>query len=86
LIIGEAMRNENVTPRGIPPLTNPMNRGTAEHEQKGVTIPRSAARMLPTTGGSLAMIRFVVATGKKVRSREIARMIVTRRTKILAVS
>jgi hypothetical protein len=32
------------------------------------------------------MIRFVVATGKKVRSREIARMIVTRRTKILAVS
>ena len=42
------MRNENVTPSGIPDSTNPMNSGTAEHEQNGVTIPSMAASTLPT--------------------------------------
>jgi len=86
LIIGEAIRNEKVTPRGMPPRTKPMNSGTAEHEQNGVTMPSKAARTLPTTGGSLAMSLFVVATGKNVRSNEMAKMIVTSRAKILPVS
>jgi hypothetical protein len=32
-----------VTPSGTPAWTKPMKRGTAEHEQKGVTMPRLAA-------------------------------------------
>ncbi len=44
LIRGEAIRNENVTPSGMPPFTNPMNRGMDEHEQNGVTAPNTAAR------------------------------------------
>ena len=41
------MRNENVTPSGTPVVTNPMNSGTAEQEQNGVTMPSSAASTLP---------------------------------------
>src|SRR5664280_291564 len=47
LIIGEEIRKENVTPRGTPDSTNPRNKGIAEHEQKGVTIPNADAITLP---------------------------------------
>ena len=40
------MRNENVTPNGTPAFTKPINNGTAEQEQKGVTMPRLAAIQL----------------------------------------
>ena len=48
LIIGEAIKNENVTPSGMPDSTKPMNKGTAEQEQNGVMMPTSAASTLPT--------------------------------------
>jgi hypothetical protein len=47
LTIGAVIRNEKVTPSGTPALTKPMNKGTAEHEQNGVKIPRPAAATLP---------------------------------------
>jgi hypothetical protein len=37
--MGDEMRKEKVTPRGTPPSTKPIKRGTAEQEQKGVTTP-----------------------------------------------
>ena len=37
--LGAAMRNEKVTPNGMPVVTKPRNRGTAEQEQKGVRSP-----------------------------------------------
>lgn len=40
---GEEIRNASVTPNGIPPLTNPTNKGTDEHEQKGVIVPKTEA-------------------------------------------
>jgi len=40
---GEVIRKLNVTPRGIPPLTKPMNNGMDEHEQNGVIAPNKAA-------------------------------------------
>ena len=43
LTIGAEIRNEKVTPSGTPACTKPMNSGTAEHEQNGVTIPSAAA-------------------------------------------
>ncbi len=46
LTMGAAIRKENVTPSGTPACTKPMNKGTAEHEQKGVTPPRDAAMIL----------------------------------------
>jgi len=42
-ISGEVIRKLNVTPRGIPPLTKPMNNGMDEHEQNGVIAPNKAA-------------------------------------------
>jgi hypothetical protein len=47
LTIGAEIRKEKVTPRGTPEVTKPRKRGTAEHEQKGVTVPRRAAIPLP---------------------------------------
>ena len=47
LTIGAAIRKEKVTPSGTPALTKPIKSGTAEQEQKGVTIPRPAASTLP---------------------------------------
>ena len=46
--IGAEIRKENVTPSGTPACTKPMNSGTAEQEQNGVTMPSSAAITLPT--------------------------------------
>ncbi len=46
--IGVAIRKEKVTPRGMPVSTKPMNSGTAEQEQKGVTTPNPAASTFPT--------------------------------------
>ena len=43
LTIGLAMRKLIVTPSGTPAATNPMNAGTALHEQNGVTTPSPAA-------------------------------------------
>ena len=40
---GEVIKNEKVTPNGIPPLTKPINSGTDEQEQKGVTTPKRLA-------------------------------------------
>lgn len=62
--IGEDIRKENVMPRGIPASTNPINNGTAEHEQNGVTIPSKAARILPINSFLLDKIRFVFSGGK----------------------
>ena len=38
---GDVIKNANVTPRGIPPRTNPINKGTDEQEQNGVTTPNN---------------------------------------------
>ena len=43
---GEETRKEKVTPRGSPALEKPMKRGMEEQEQKGVTVPKSAASVL----------------------------------------
>src|SRR5574344_1959099 len=44
--IGEEIKKENVTPRGKPALVKPINNGMDEQEQKGVTVPSSAATQL----------------------------------------
>ena len=46
--MGAAIRNEKVTPNGTPACTKPMNSGTAEQEQNGVTMPNVAAITLAT--------------------------------------
>jgi len=51
LIIGAAIKNEKVIPRGIPVSTKPKNKGIAEQEQKGVRIPRKEAMTFPTNKG-----------------------------------
>jgi hypothetical protein len=55
--MGAEIRKENVTPSGTPAVTNPMNIGTAEQEQKGVTIPRRAAKTFPAASRFPARIR-----------------------------
>ena len=41
------MRKASVTPTGMPACRKPMKSGTAEHEQNGVTTPKSAAETVP---------------------------------------
>jgi hypothetical protein len=41
--IGEDIKNEKVTPKGSPADVNPIKSGMEEQEQKGVTVPSSAA-------------------------------------------
>jgi hypothetical protein len=40
------MRKEKETPKGRPALVNPIKSGIDEQEQKGVTVPRRAERVL----------------------------------------
>src|SRR5450759_1673832 len=47
LIMGDEIRKENVTPRGTPDSTKPRNKGIAEHEQNGVTMPNADAIKFP---------------------------------------
>jgi hypothetical protein len=76
-IIGAAIRNENVTPRGTPDSIKPKNNGIAEQEQNGVTIPNVAAIILPVKV-CLPSSAFLVRSGvKKVRiipTRKIMRV------------
>ncbi len=84
--IGEETRKEKVTPRGMPASMKPMKRGTAEQEQKGVTMPRRAASTFPKNSGTFSSTFFVFSGGKKLRSTAMAKMMTTSRKKILAVS
>jgi hypothetical protein len=86
LIIGEEMRKEKVTPSGTPDSTNPIKRGTAEQEQKGVTIPKSPARPLPRYWRLLERMRRVLSGGKYERIMAIKKMITVRRRNTLMVS
>ena len=85
-MVGAATRNEKVTPSGMPDSTKPMKSGTAEQEQKGVTIPSMAARTLPTPS-RLPPRRARVCSGlKKVRMMEIRKIIPESRSRILGTS
>ena len=66
LTMGADTRKEKVTPSGMPTSMKPMKRGTAEHEQKGVTIPSRAARMFPRNSGTFSSARLVFSGGKKI--------------------
>lgn len=44
---GLAIKKLRVTPIGMPAATNPMNAGTALHEQNGVITPSPAAITFP---------------------------------------
>jgi hypothetical protein len=68
LTIGAEIRNEKVTPSGTPASTKPMKSGTAEQEQKGVTVPRAAASTLPTDSRRPASAARVRSGVKNVRT------------------
>jgi hypothetical protein len=65
------MRKEKVTPRGTPAETKPMNKGTAEQEQKGVTTPRPEAATLPSPSCLPASRARVRSGEKKLRTTPI---------------
>ena len=66
--IGAETRNENVTPSGTPVVTKPMNSGTAEQEQNGVTMPSNAASTLPVDSRRPDSIRRVRSGVKNDRT------------------
>ena len=75
MTIGAAIRKEKVTPSGTPAETKPMNSGTAEQEQKGVSTPRPAAITLPTPSRLPDSSARVFSGEKKVRTTPIAKTI-----------
>ena len=64
--MGEEIRKEKVTPKGKPALVKPMNRGMEEQEQKGVTVPSSAAIQLAPIPRNFPKIRLLRSGGKKL--------------------
>src|ERR1035437_3273514 len=86
LTIGAEIRKENVTPSGTPAVTNPMNNGTAEQEQNGVTTPSSAANTLPTNSLRPDKIRRVRSAVKKVRTIPTPNTIAASSSRTLGVS
>ncbi len=66
--MGLLMRKAKVTPSGTPTPTKPMNRGTAEQEQKGVTMPKSAAATVATTTLRPASAIRTFSGAKKLRT------------------
>jgi hypothetical protein len=86
LTTGAEMRKEKVTPRGTPDVTKPMNRGTAEHEQNGVTTPRSAASPLPMASRRPASVRRVRSGVKNDRMIPTPKTTTVSRSRTLGAS
>ena len=84
--IGVAIRKLIVTPSGTPAATNPMNAGTAEHEQNGVTTPSPAAATLPTPSRRPPNSARVRSTDMKLRSTVTTKMIPANSSVILVTS
>ncbi len=83
---GLAIRKLIVTPSGTPAATNPMNAGTALHEQNGVTTPRPAASTLPTPSRRPPSSARVRSTLMNERSTVTTKMIPTSSRTIFTVS
>ncbi|MCQ9373207.1 hypothetical protein NMQ14_02975 [Methyloversatilis sp. XJ19-13] len=75
-----------MTPIGRPALVKPMNNGIEEQEQKGVTVPSSAARTFPLTPVKRPRMRRVRSGGKWLCTYEMAKMSTASRMNILTVS
>ena len=86
MIIGAAIRNEKVTPRGMPDSTKPMKSGTAEQEQKGVMTPSPAASVLPKPRRLPPSRRRVCSGLKKERRIVTRKMMPLSNSKILGTS
>ena len=84
--MGAAIRKEKVTPSGTPAERKPMNSGTAEQEQKGVTMPRLAARALPTPSRRPASRARVRSGAKKVWITPMTKTMPVSRSSTLGVS
>ena len=63
---GDEIKKEKVTPMGSPALVNPIKRGIEEQEQKGVTVPRSAPKILALIPLKFPSIFLVLSGGKKL--------------------
>ena len=86
MTIGLLMRNANVTPSGMPASTKPMNSGTAEHEQNGVTIPNAAAATVPANVPRPARAARTRSGGKNPRMSVTMVMMPSSRRRTLGTS
>ena len=86
LMSGAAIRKEKVTPSGMPDSTKPMKSGTAEQEQKGVTMPSVAANTLPTPWRLPPNSARVRSGLKKVRTMLIRKIMPASKSRILGTS
>jgi len=80
------MRKEKVTPKGTPASTNPINNGTAEQEQKGVTIPKQLANTFPNSNDFFSRAFLVVSGEKNERIIPTANTMSIRSNKTLGTS
>jgi len=86
LIIGEDTRKENVAPKGTPASIKPRKSGMALQEQKGVTIPKTAASILPVCLCLWLKMERVFSGEKKLRMKETVKMIAQSKRNIFTVS
>jgi hypothetical protein len=86
LIIGEATRKENVTPKGTPASIKPKNSGIALQVQNGVMIPKMAAKIFPAYLCLWDSIFFIFCGGKNERNIDTVKIITASKIKIFMVS
>jgi len=86
LTIGAEIRKEKVTPSGTPAERKPMNNGTAEHEQNGVTMPSVAANTLPMPARLPESKARVRSGAKKVCTMPMTKTIPVSSSRTLGVS
>jgi len=81
LINGEVIKNENVTPSGIPAFNRLKKIGIDEQEQNGVTAPKSAAKKFPTPFFWISHLR-MAESEIKVRRNPMAKIMTNNNNKI----
>src|SRR5690606_21135343 len=83
----EVIRNENVTPNGIPPFTSPINSGIDEHEQNGVIAPKNDAKKY-CKPYSFFVVRNILSlsTGKYAFTTPISELMRNSKIRIFIVS
>ena len=82
----ELTKKEKVTPKGTPASIKPKNKGTALHEQNGVTMPKSAANILPMYFFSWLRIALVLSGEKNVLIKDTIKMMTVSNRNIFTVS
>jgi len=82
---GEVIRKAKVTPRGIPALRNPTNKGIDEQVQKGVIAPKSDAKRYSNQNNFLLIKKSLIFSIGRYEFNKVIRLVITNKSKIILI-